>query len=109
LNITDFKDDILYTFSTDIDPTAKRVNEQYCKSKGFIPIIKTVSNFESILLAIEAGRGFTIVSKWNRAINNRSFKYIELDDHITFCAVWRKDNANEAFSLFRNECMGEEP
>jgi DNA-binding transcriptional LysR family regulator len=105
LNITDFKDDMLYTFSTDIDPSAKRVNEQYCKSKGFIPIIKTASNFESILLAIEAGRGFTIVSKWNRIVKNRDFKYIELDDNITFCAVWRKDNANDALSLFCNECL----
>jgi DNA-binding transcriptional LysR family regulator len=105
LVITDFKDDILYTFSSDIDPNAKIINEQYCKSKGFIPIIKTVSNFESIILAIEAGRGFTIVSKWNRIINNKGFKYIELDDSIAFCAVWRKDNANAALSLFCNECL----
>jgi DNA-binding transcriptional LysR family regulator len=106
-NITDFKDDILYTFSSDIEPNAKTINEQYCKSKGFIPIIKTVPNFESILLAIEAGRGFTIVGKWNRIINNKGFKYVELDDSITFCAVWRKDNANAALSLFCNECLEE--
>jgi DNA-binding transcriptional LysR family regulator len=106
LTITDFKDDILYTFSPDIDPMAKTVNDQYCKSKGFIPIIKTVSNFESILLAIEAGRGFTIVSKYNRVINNKVFKYLELDDSITFCAVWKKDNANAALSLFCGENLG---
>lgn len=108
LDITDFKDDILYTFSTDVDSNAKLINEQYCKSKGFIPIIKMVSNFESILLAIGAGRGFTIVSKWNRIVNNTDFKYIELDDHITFCAVWKKDNANAALSLFCDECLGED-
>jgi DNA-binding transcriptional LysR family regulator len=108
LDITDFKDDILYTFSPAVDPTAKIINEQYCKSKGFIPIIKTVSNFESILLAIEAGRGFTIVSKWNRIVNNKGFKYIELDDNITLCAVWKKDNTNPALSLFCNECLGED-
>ncbi|MDR2409553.1 MAG: LysR family transcriptional regulator [Bacteroidales bacterium] len=105
LDITDFKDDILYTFSPEVDPNAKEINEQYCKSKGFIPIIKTVSNFESILLAIEAGRGFTIVSKWNRIVNNKGFKYIELDDNIVFCAVWKKDNNNSALRLFCNECL----
>jgi len=107
LTITDFKDDILYTFSSDVEPLAKTINDQYCKSKGFIPIIKTVSNFESILLAIEAGKGFTIVSRINRVINNNAFKYIELDDSITFCAVWKKDNANAALSLFCSECLGE--
>jgi DNA-binding transcriptional LysR family regulator len=108
LSIADFKDDILYTFSSDVDPNAKRINEQYCKSKGFVPIMKTVSNFESILLAIEAGRGFTIVSKWNRIVNNKGFKYIELDDSITICAVWKKDNNNPALRLFCSECLGED-
>jgi DNA-binding transcriptional LysR family regulator len=108
LGITDFKDDILYTFSPDIDSNAKIINEQYCKSKGFVPIIKTVTNLESILLAIEVGRGFTIVGKWNRIVNNKKFRYIELDDTITLCAVWKKDNNNLALRLFCSECLGED-
>jgi hypothetical protein len=81
------------------------INEQYCKSKGFIPTIKTLPNHDSILMAVEGGKGFTILDKWNRAINNRSFKHIELDDSIAISAVWRKDNTNAVLPLFCDECL----
>jgi DNA-binding transcriptional LysR family regulator len=107
LDITDFKDDPLCTFSSDVEPLAKMINEQYCKSKGFIPKIKTFPNLNSILLAIEAGQGFTIVNKWNRIIKNNNFKYFELDDSFIISAVWRKDNNNPALPLFCGECLEE--
>jgi DNA-binding transcriptional LysR family regulator len=105
LDITDFKDDVLFTFSSDEISLARTINEQYCKSKGFIPTIKTLPNHDSILLAVERGKGFTIVSKWSRVINNSSFKCLELDDSLTICAVWRKDNGNAVLSLFCSECL----
>jgi DNA-binding transcriptional LysR family regulator len=105
LTITDFKDEILYILSADETPLARTINEAYCKSKGFIPTIKTLPNSDSVLLAVESGKGFTILDKWQRIIKSRSFKLLELDDTVVVSAVWRKDNANAVLPLFCKECL----
>jgi DNA-binding transcriptional LysR family regulator len=102
LSIVDFKDDVLYTLSEEETSMAKTMSELYCKSKGFIPVIKTVPNKESILLALERGSGYTIMNHWERAKDHPSFKYIELDVTEIVYMMWKEDNSNASLDLFLN-------
>jgi DNA-binding transcriptional LysR family regulator len=102
LSITDFKDDVLYTVSEEDTPTAKAMSESCCKSKEFIPEIKTLANLDSVLLAIEGGSGFTLLNHWMRTKDHPSFRYIELDITDSVCMIWKKDNPNASLNLFLN-------
>jgi DNA-binding transcriptional LysR family regulator len=100
LTITDFKDEPLYTLSSDEIPWLHPVYESYCKSKGFIPEIKTFSNLESIYLALDRGSGYTILDQWVRVKQNAVYKFFELDKSLTVCAVWKNENQNPALRTF---------
>jgi DNA-binding transcriptional LysR family regulator len=105
VTVLDFKDDIFYTLSEDETPLAKIINEQYCKSKGFIPQFKMAPNIDTILLFLESGKGFTILDQKDRRINNTAFKYIELDDFLRICVAWKKNNTNWALKAFLDTCF----
>jgi DNA-binding transcriptional LysR family regulator len=105
LTIADFKDDVLYTLSTEETPLAWTRSEAYCNSKGFVPKIKTVPNIDSILLALERGSGYTLFDQWHRIKDHPSFRYIHCDISDTVCAVWKKDNPNTVLNLFVNQCL----
>jgi DNA-binding transcriptional LysR family regulator len=102
LSIVDFKDDVLYTLSEEETPMAKAKSELYCNEKGFVPVIKTLPNKDSVLLALERGSGYTIVDQWEWAKDHPSFKYIELDVTDSVCMIWKKDNPNSSLNLFLN-------
>jgi DNA-binding transcriptional LysR family regulator len=107
LSITDFKDETLYTLSSDEMPWLYSVYESYCKSKGLIPKIKTFSNLESIYLALDAGRGYTILDQWVRVKQNAVYKYFVLDKYLTVSAVWKNENHNPALHIFLENCLYE--
>jgi DNA-binding transcriptional LysR family regulator len=92
ISIDDFKDDTLYTFSSDEAPHVQERIHAYCKTRGWIPRIKTFDDLESIILEMETGEGYTILDKWMRFIDLPTFKHIELDNTNTVCVVWKKDN-----------------
>jgi DNA-binding transcriptional LysR family regulator len=105
LSIRDFKDDILYTLTEEEAPFLRQINEDYCKSKGFIPKIKTLPNLESIFLALQTGEGYTIIDNWTWERNNANFKSLQLDTFFTVSGVWKKDNANWALQTFLKTCF----
>jgi DNA-binding transcriptional LysR family regulator len=107
LTITDFKDEPLYTLSSDEIPWLHPVYESYCKSKGFTPEIKTFSNLESIYLALDRGSGYTILDQWVRVKQNPVYKYFELDKSLAACAVWKNENQNPALRTFLEKCLYE--
>jgi DNA-binding transcriptional LysR family regulator len=100
LTITDFKDDVLYALSAEETLVSWIKDDSYCKSKGFIPKMKTAINIDSILLAIDQGSGYTLLDQWQRVRNHPSFKYLNLDIEHSVVAVWKKDNSNTALNLF---------
>jgi DNA-binding transcriptional LysR family regulator len=104
--ILDFKDDILYTLPSDEMPLAKIKHEQYCREKGFVPRIKTLSPLDSIFLAVESGKGYTILDYLCRIKNNTAYRYFELDDYyIKIGAVWKTNNTNWALKTFLDTCL----
>jgi DNA-binding transcriptional LysR family regulator len=107
LDITDFKDDPLYTLSLEEISWLHPVYESYCKSKGFIPEIKYFPNLESIYLALDRGSGYTILDQWVRVKLNPVYQYFELDKSFAVCVVWKKENPNPAARIFLEECLYE--
>jgi DNA-binding transcriptional LysR family regulator len=106
LNITDFKDDVLYALTTEETPLSWIKDELYCKSKGFIPKIITVPNIDSIIFALEWGDGgYTLLDQWQRIKDHPSFRYLSLDINDEVVAVWKKDNPNAGLSLFLNHFL----
>jgi DNA-binding transcriptional LysR family regulator len=105
LSIIDFKDETLYTLSLNEMPWLHTVYESYCKSKGFVPKIKTFSNLESIYLALDSGRGYAILDQWVRVKQNSVYKYFELDKYLTVSAVWKNENHNPALNIFLENCL----
>jgi len=100
LQITDFKDDRFCVITDEETPLPRLHNEAYCKSKGFIPQFEIFHSFESILLALQTGAGYTILDEWIWVKNNPNFKYIPLDASLTISEVWKTDNTNRALRLF---------
>lgn len=98
LEITCFKDEPFYIITEEEFPQNKYAS--YCKSKGFIPRFQPMPNLDSILVALQNGTGYTIVSTWLREKDSVAFKYLSLDMTIRVSYVWRKDNNNRALSLF---------
>lgn len=104
LDITSFKNDILYVLSSEEAPLAKAANESICRSKRFTPNIKLMPNIESILLALSSGKGYTILDQCSRIKDTPAFKYFQINTSTTISAVWKKSNINPALKLFISEC-----
>jgi DNA-binding transcriptional LysR family regulator len=102
LCITDFRDEVFYALSLDDAPWVKSFQEAYCKSKGFMPMMKLLPNVESIFLVLETGKGCAIFDRWIRIKNNAAYKYFELDKDMTVSAAWKERNQNPALQLFLN-------
>jgi DNA-binding transcriptional LysR family regulator len=100
LDIRDFKEYPQYIYNIEDEPMAIMLKEQYCRSKGFIPVFEIVPNLDSLFIAIKRGTGYAIFISWIWHKNNPAFKYIELDDTALVSAIWRKDNYNKALKLF---------
>jgi DNA-binding transcriptional LysR family regulator len=105
LSLRDFKDDIFYTLTDEEAPFLRQINEDYCKSQGFVPRFKTLPNFESVLLALQTGRGYTIIDSWTWERNNTNFNNLRLDSFLTISEVWREDNTNTALQFFLKSCI----
>lgn len=100
LDLSDFKDEILYVLSSDETHLALEINEAICKSKGFVPKIKLMTNADSILLALNSGKGYTILDFWSRARSYEFYNFFTLDTSTKISFVWKKNNVNPALSLF---------
>jgi DNA-binding transcriptional LysR family regulator len=100
LTVRDFRDDTFYT-GEDLDPTLRTKDIEYCRAKGFDPIVKIVPNLGSILFALQGGSGYTIVSNLTRETHGALFKYLSLQDmDFTITCAWNKDNRNPALTAF---------
>lgn len=95
----DFKDEIFYVNHNLVDNSIRNS----CKSYGFIPHLKKVKSFESILASVENGLGVTFLDIWGRSINNSSFEYVPIDSKHQVSMAWNKMNESETIQSFVNE------
>jgi hypothetical protein len=76
---------------------------QFLEMNGFQPeSIKQAPNLESILLYLELGVGYSVLSRYNRLYQNPSLRFIDLPNNpsIGVVAAWKKDIRNSAVPLF---------
>lgn len=99
----DLKNDPLIIISENESPSGNRALLQFLEMNGFHPeTIKQAPNLESILLYLELGVGYTVLSRYNRLYQNPSLRFIDLPNNpsIGVVAAWKKDNRNSAVPLF---------
>lgn len=101
----DFKDELLYVLSSREAPVAKSVNEEICRTYGFMPEIKIMPNLDSIILAIESGKGFALFNDLTRIKDSSLFRYLKLDNMQGIVAVWKSKNKRAAVQKFIEECL----
>ncbi|MDR3276920.1 MAG: LysR family transcriptional regulator [Treponema sp.] len=105
LHLADFKDDTLFVLAAGEASMMRLLHESYCKAQGFVPRIKTLSSFNSIIQAIKSGRGAAFADQAAMSKNDSSLGCLVLDQCITVSALWKKDNPNKALQTFIAECV----
>ncbi|MBU5428116.1 LysR family transcriptional regulator [Tissierella pigra] len=100
LSISDFKNEDFFIFIDSLERTSLEILLDIYNCLGFEPKIIQVSNIESMMLNVEAGRGVAIFDEWHRVINNNMLKVIDIGSEHKVFAGWRKDNKNVAIKLF---------
>lgn len=53
-------------------------------------------NLDSITLALESGKGFTLINNWTRIKDSPSFRYPDLGNPQRIVAVWKMGNKSVA-------------
>lgn len=99
----DLKDDPLIIISENESPSGNRALMQFLSMNGFHPeSIRQAPNLESILLYLELGVGYSVLSRYNRLYQNPSLRFIDLPNNpnIGVVAAWKKDIQNSAVPLF---------
>jgi DNA-binding transcriptional LysR family regulator len=99
----DLKDDPLIIISESESSSGNRALLQFLEMNGFHPLsIKQAPNLESILLYLELGVGYSVLSRYNRLYRNPSLQFIDLphSPEIGVVAAWKKDIRNSAVPLF---------
>ena len=83
-------------------PGGRRASMELCKKYGFVPkIANQLPNVESLLMAVQAGKGITILDNTDRAYSLKNLKrYVVEDDIIDIIGVWKKNNDKPAVQLF---------
>jgi DNA-binding transcriptional LysR family regulator len=99
----DLKEEPLIIISANESPSGNRALMQFLEMNGFRPeSIKQAPNLESIMLYLELGVGYSVLSRYNRLYQNPSLRFIDLPNNpsIGVVAAWKKDIRNSAVPLF---------
>lgn len=104
LSLTDFKDQTLYTFKSDIVPFDIIINKTLFEKYGFEPRIKTLSTLDAVVNAISTGGGYALFDNISRTKDNKEFKVLELNECHGVSIVMLKENRSEANNLFLEYC-----
>jgi DNA-binding transcriptional LysR family regulator len=100
LSLVDFKNEDFFVFANSLERTGLEIISDIYKCLGFEPKIIQVSNIESMMLNVEAGRGVAILDEWNRIINDDMLKVIDTYNTHKVYAAWRKGSKSTAIELF---------
>lgn len=99
----DLKNDPLIIISENESSTGNRALLNFLEMNGFRPeSIRQAPNLESILLYLELGVGYSVLSRYNRLYQNPSLCFIDLPNNpnIGVVAAWKKDIRNPTVPLF---------
>lgn len=100
LSISDFKNEDFFVFVNYLERTSLEIISDIYNCLGFEPKITQVSNIESMMLNVEAGRGVAIFDEWNRIINDNMLKVIDTCNTHKVYAAWKKGHKSRAIELF---------
>ena len=95
LSISDFENENFFVFTKSSGKTTIEILNDICSEFGFEPQITLVSNIESMMLNVEAGKGVAIFDEWHRILNNPMLKFLDTETNHKVYAAWKKDNTNK--------------
>lgn len=105
LSISDFKNENFFVFTKSSGKTSTEILNDICSEFGFEPRITLVSNIDSMMLNVEAGKGVAIFDEWHRILNNSMLKFLDTGTNHKVYAAWKNDNVKKeyAINLFLDE------
>lgn len=99
----DLKDVPLIIISESESPRGNRALLKFLELNGIRPgSIQQAPNLESILLYLELGVGYSVLSRCSRLYHTPSLRFVDLEHspEIGIVAAWKRDTRNSAVPLF---------
>lgn len=106
IELVDFKDQTLYTFTNKLTPEEVTSSKSLFEKYGFIPKVKILSSLDAVINAVSTGSGYAILDNLMRVIGSNGFEYFELDEYHTISIVTLKESKNEINNIFLDYCKG---
>ena len=103
LSLSQLVQEPLYVLPQEETPLSTQLNLISLQMAGEAPEAVTLPNRDSILLALESGRGFTIFDDWMDCRRLPDIRTLPLGESIPVCAAWMQDNLNPLIRLFAEE------
>ena len=100
LEVADFRDAHFYVFANLPEESKLEIIRDMRTSLGFEPKIVEVSNIESMMLNVEAGRGVAIFDAWNRIIKDENLEAIDTQSTHKIFAGYRRSNDDRMTQAF---------
>lgn len=94
VRFSDFKDEFCIALRSPKHPEPERTIRTICAQYGFEPKFRFKPNHDSVVMAVQGGRGYCVFDEWSRNRWNSRFQCIPLDFTRPVSIYWRKNNAN---------------
>lgn len=94
LRFSDFKDEFCVALRVPKHPEPERTIRAICAQYGFEPRFRFKPNHDSVVMAVQSGKGYCIFDEWSRNRWNSRFQGIPLDFTRPVSIYWRKNNTN---------------
>lgn len=105
LTFAGFKDDTLYVLASDEESVSLEMYTRVFLCLGFTPKITILPNFDTILMRIQGGRGYMVISQRIRIKDSPEFFYLPLGINDKTVVAWRKDDNNITVRKFVDEFL----
>jgi len=92
------REEPLYVLPEEEAPLSTDINLGYFSGWKLSPLVETLPNRESILLALSCGRGFAVFDNMMTCRKNSLYHVMPLGQVIPICAVWKKRNLSSIIS-----------
>ena len=94
LHFTDFKGENCIALRTGKHPEPERTIRTICAQYNFEPRFRFKPNHDSVVMAVQSGRGYCIFDEWSRNRWNSGFQNLPLEFTRPVSIYWRKNNQN---------------
>lgn len=103
--IEDFKNANFVIISRKESPGGNKHVLQFFERYGLSPnIVEELPNYESLLLAVQTGKGATVIDDNERRNLQNGIQAVRLEDDFNVVVIaWRKDDAKPALRIFIDE------